>query len=145
MREGRAMRRRSVLVRFVVLAVCAAGLLSLPATASADHATRPHTPNLQALGYAPFPATLLLQPDGVRKPNSDLAFWRDLVFHGNYDGFRTIRSSTLDVIVEIERRGTDVGAGIDDDAGIGGDVVVLAVEAVGLARPACLARILHAV
>ena len=86
------------LSRLVALAACAAGVLFMPSVASADHATRPHTPNLQALGHAPFPATFLGQPDGVRKPNSDLAFWGDLIFEGNYDGFRIIRSSNLEVI-----------------------------------------------
>jgi hypothetical protein len=86
------------LARFVAFGVCAVAILAMPAAAAADHATRPHTPNLEALGHAPFPASFLLQPDGVRKPNSDLAFWGDLVFHGNYDGFRIIRASTLEVI-----------------------------------------------
>jgi hypothetical protein len=81
------------LARFVVLGVFATAVLVLPTAASADHATRPHTPNMEALGHSPFPATFLGQPDGVRKPNSDLAFWRDLVFEGNYDGFRIITAS----------------------------------------------------
>jgi hypothetical protein len=78
------------LARSVVLGGALAAALALPAAAGADHATRPHTPNIEALGHSPFPATFLGAPDGVRKPNSDLAFWGSLVFHGNYDGFRII-------------------------------------------------------
>jgi hypothetical protein len=76
------------LARLLALSGCLAGTLVLATTAAADHATRPHTPNIEALGHSSFPATFLGAPDGVRKPNSDIAFWGSLVFHGNYDGFR---------------------------------------------------------
>jgi hypothetical protein len=94
-RHGHLMTRfTAVLLACLVLLV----LLVLPTTAAADHATRPHTDNLQALGHSPFPATFLGQPDGVRKPSSDLAFWGGLIFQGNYDGFRIIRRSDLSVV-----------------------------------------------
>ena len=96
MRPRSAPRWRSL--SFIVAAVCAAATLTAAAPAAADHATRPHTPNLKALGHSPFPATFLGQPDGVRKPSSDLAFRGNLIFQGNYDGFRIIRRSTLEVI-----------------------------------------------
>ena len=57
--------------------------------ASADHATRPHTRNIQALGHSPRPGTFEV-PDGQRTINSDIAFWGNLAFNGNYDGFRII-------------------------------------------------------
>jgi hypothetical protein len=79
-------------VRLAVLAACAAGLVALPATAAADHGTRPHTQNMHALGHSPDFGSFLL-PDGQRDANSDLAFWGDLVFHGDYDGFRIVRDS----------------------------------------------------
>ena len=79
-------------VRLAVLAAAAAGLLTLPATATADHGTRPHTQNMHALGHSPDFGSFLL-PDGQRDANSDLAFWGNLVFHGDYDGFRIVRDS----------------------------------------------------
>ena len=78
--------------RTVLLVACAAGLLMLPATAAADHGTRPHTQNMHALGHSPDFGSFLL-PDGQRDANSDLAFWGNLVFHGDYDGFRILRDS----------------------------------------------------
>jgi hypothetical protein len=74
------------------LAVCAVGFVVLPATAAADHGTRPHTPNMHALGHSPDFGSFLV-PDGQRDANSDLAFWGNLVFHGDYDGFRILRDS----------------------------------------------------
>jgi hypothetical protein len=79
-------------IRLVVLVVCAAGLLAFPAAAAADHATRPHTPNLHALGHSPHPATFFGVPAAQRNVNSDIAFWGDLIFNGNYDGFRIIKN-----------------------------------------------------
>jgi len=64
-------------------------MLVLPALAGADHATRPHTQNMHALGHSPDFGSFLL-PDGQRDANSDLAFQGNLVFHGDYDGFRII-------------------------------------------------------
>jgi hypothetical protein len=78
--------------RLAVLAACAVGLLTVPATAAADHGTRPHTQNMHALGHSPDFGSFLL-PDGQRDANSDLAFWGNLVFHGDYDGFRILRDS----------------------------------------------------
>jgi len=71
----------------VLIAVTAA--LALPASATADHATRPHTLNMEAKGHSPDFGSFLL-PDGQRDVNSDLAFWGDRVFNGDYDGFRII-------------------------------------------------------
>ncbi len=80
------MRRhfRWSMVSFTVLALVVAAL-----PASADHSTRPHTRNMVALGHSPHPATFNV-PDGQRKISSDLAFWGNLAFQGNYDGFRII-------------------------------------------------------
>jgi hypothetical protein len=76
-------------MRLAVATVCAVGLLTLTASAAADHGTRPHTKNLHALGHSPDFGNFSL-PDGQRDANSDLAFWGDLVFHGDYDGFRIV-------------------------------------------------------
>jgi hypothetical protein len=81
------MRRMSRLLLVVAAGIIA--LLAVAAGASADHATRPHTNNMHALGHSPDFGSFLL-PDGQRDANSDLAFWGNLVFHGDYDGFRIV-------------------------------------------------------
>jgi hypothetical protein len=75
----------------LLLAVGAVALLVSAAGAAANHGTRPHTDNMQALGHSPDFGSFLL-PDGQRDVNSDLAFWRNLTFHGDYDGFRILRN-----------------------------------------------------
>jgi hypothetical protein len=81
-------------VRLLVPLAVAVGLLAFPPAAAADHATRPHTRNMHALGESPHPATFLGEPDGVRHVNSDIAFQGRLAFNGNYDGFRVIDISS---------------------------------------------------
>jgi LVIVD repeat len=83
------MRRLSRLL--LLSAVGAVALFVLPAVVAADHNTR-ESENLRALGHSPHPATFLGQVSALREVNSDLAFWRNLTFHGNYDGFRIIRN-----------------------------------------------------
>jgi LVIVD repeat len=87
--------------RVVILAAVVAGVLAVPTTASADHATRPHTDNMHAKGESPHPATFLGDPDGVRHINSDIAFEGRLAFNGNYDGIRIIDISDPDNPQEI--------------------------------------------
>ena len=82
-------------VRTAVLAALAVGLLAFPLAAAADHATRPHTQNIHAKGHSPDFGSFLL-PDGQRDANSDLAFWGNLAFHGDYDGFRIVDISDPD-------------------------------------------------
>jgi hypothetical protein len=77
----------------LLCALGAVALLALPAGAAAEHATRPHTQNMHALGHSPHPATFLGTFSELRNVNSDLAFWGRRVFHGNYDGFRILRRS----------------------------------------------------
>jgi hypothetical protein len=70
---------------------------SIPA--SADHATRPHTQNIIAKGHSPHAASFTdPQPISI---NSDIAFWGNLAFNGNYDGFRIIDISDPDNPQEI--------------------------------------------
>jgi hypothetical protein len=80
------------LPRLLAFALLAAATLAFPLAAGADHATRPHTQNIHALGHSPDFGSFLL-PDGQRDVNSDLAFWGDLTFNGDYDGFRIIKNS----------------------------------------------------
>ena len=77
----------------LALMAAAVGLLAFPLAAGADHGTRPHTQNIHALGHSPHPAAFLPTPSAQRNVNSDIAFWGDLVFNGNYDGFRIIKNS----------------------------------------------------
>ena len=79
-------------IRLSVFVVATAVLIGMGLPAGANHATRPHTPNIDALGHSPDFGSFLL-PDGQRDANSDLAFWGDLIFHGDYDGFRILKAS----------------------------------------------------
>lgn len=80
--------------RPLLIGVVALATIALPAVAVADHATRPHTPNIHAKGHSPHPATFEGEPDGVRHVNSDIAFQGNLAFNGNYDGWRVIDISS---------------------------------------------------
>src|SRR5688500_9621552 len=89
----RHLRCEGAAVRLAVLAACGLGFLAFTASAAADHATRPHTDNMEAKGHSPQPATFLGAFSEDRQVSSDLAFWGDLVFQGNYDGFRVLKRS----------------------------------------------------
>src|ERR687896_582357 len=78
----------------LLLAVGTVALLVSAAGAAANHATRPHTDNMQALGHSPDFGSFLL-PDGARDVNSDLAFWRNLTFHGDQGGIVVWRDSLV--------------------------------------------------
>jgi hypothetical protein len=82
-------------IRVLALGALAFAFLAFPLAAAADHATRPHTKNIHALGHSPDFGSFLL-PDGQRDANSDLAFWGNLAFHGDYDGFRIVDISDAD-------------------------------------------------
>jgi hypothetical protein len=63
-------------------------VLVVPAVpSSADHNTNP-SENMVALGHSPHAASFT-DPAPI-SINSDLAFWGDLAFNGNYNGFRVI-------------------------------------------------------
>jgi hypothetical protein len=96
------MRRPFGILAFAAVAL---GLLAFPLAAAADHGTRPHTQNMHAKGHSPHPATFFGDPDGVRHINSDIAFWGNLAFNGNYDGFRIIDISDPDNPQEIVHQG----------------------------------------
>ena len=87
--------------RFLASLACALGVLAFPLGAAADHETRPHTQNVHALGHSPHPATFFGEPDGVRHISSDIAFWGDLIFNGNYNGWRVIDIADPDNPVEL--------------------------------------------
>ena len=83
----------STAMRLAVSVIAAFGLLTLTASAAANHGTRPHTQNMHALGHSPHPATFMGVPAAQRNVNSDIAFRGNLIFNGNYDGFRIIKDS----------------------------------------------------
>jgi hypothetical protein len=107
--------------RLVVLTAVAASVFAFPATATADHATRPHTQNMHALGESPHPATFLGDPDGVRHINSDIAFQGSLAFNGNYDGFRIIDISDSEAPQEIVHQHCN---GDQGDIAVWGNILV---------------------
>ena len=72
------MRRMSRLLLLVAAGIVA--LLVTVAGALADHATRPHSANMKALGHSPHPATFNGTVSALRNVNSDIAFWGDLGF-----------------------------------------------------------------
>jgi len=76
-----------------VLVAAIVGMGVLAPVAGADHSTRPHTQNMHALGHSPHPATFFGAPDAERQVSSDLAFWGNLTYQGNYDGFRIIHNA----------------------------------------------------
>jgi len=79
--------------RFLLATALLGLVLAFPLVATADHPTRPHTQNLHALGHSSHSGSFLGSTSAMRNINSDIAFWGDLIFHGNYDGFRIIRNS----------------------------------------------------
>jgi hypothetical protein len=83
-------RSRRLIPGIVAVAVLLAGLVAGAAPAAADHDGRPASRSLHALGHSPNPASFLHPQIAPREINSDLAFWGDAAFHGNYDGFRVV-------------------------------------------------------
>ena len=86
------MRRMSRLL--LLVAVGTAALFVSGSAALADHSTRPHSANMKALGHSAHAATFNGTVSALRNINSDIAFWGDLVFNGNYDGFRIISAGS---------------------------------------------------
>src|SRR5918992_1481265 len=84
---------RRVTRLLLALAVGTVALLVSAAAAGAEHANREHTDNMRALGHSEDFGSFLLA-DGQRDANSDLAFQGNLVFHGDYDGFRIVRGGS---------------------------------------------------
>ena len=106
--------------RLLTAAAAAVLVAASPGVAAADHGDRP-AERLKELGHSPHPATFLGEPDGVRHINSDLAFWGDLAFNGNYDGFRVIDISSPREPREIVHQRCN---GDQGDVFVWGDVLV---------------------
>jgi hypothetical protein len=93
----------------LLLAIGAVALLVSAVGASANHADRPHTDNLRALGHSPDFGSFLLPEGQGRDANSDLAFQGNLVFHGDYDGFRIVRGGPNPRLISRTRCNGDQG------------------------------------
>lgn len=108
-------------IRSAIVVACAGVVLSLPAAAGADHATRQDTQNVHAMGHSAHFAPFLGEPDGVRHISSDIAFQGSTAYQGNFDGFRVIDISSPARPREIvhERCNGDQG-----DIVVWGDVLV---------------------
>jgi hypothetical protein len=111
--------RRLIRLPVIVLSVLSMMLLALPA--AADHADRPSTLNMVARGHSPNPASFFHPDIAPPEINSDLAFWGNYAFNGNYDGFRIIDISDPDNPEEIVHQRC---AGNQGDIVVYGDVLV---------------------
>jgi hypothetical protein len=74
-----------VVRRWIVCSLLIAGSLALAGPATAGHGTADKASNVEHLANVP--------PSNKETTNSDLAFWGELVYAGNYDGFRIIDAS----------------------------------------------------
>lgn len=83
--QKKSLRHRLWLVLATVVALAMVGQ-----SAAAQHATRPATKNLHALGHSAHPAQFFGVPSAQRQVSSDLAFWGNYAIQGNYDGFRIV-------------------------------------------------------
>jgi hypothetical protein len=71
--------------RLVVLAIVSLLLLALPlASAQAGHDDDPRTKNLHPMGHIEEPASLVYGPPNI---HTDIAFWGEHAFQGNWTGF----------------------------------------------------------
>jgi hypothetical protein len=102
-------------LRIGLLIVCLAGVLTLPLSASAGHTSDPRTSNLQPRGHIVEPASLLNPAVANPDIHTDIAFWGNLAFQGNWDGFNIRDISNPDNPTQVSRTFCD---------GDQGDVVV---------------------
>jgi RTX calcium-binding nonapeptide repeat (4 copies)/LVIVD repeat len=83
----------------LIIPLAVATLMTLAAPSSADHATRT-SEDMTALGHSPHTASAD-DPAETVHINSDLAFWGNMAFNGNYNGWRTIDISNPSSPVEL--------------------------------------------
>jgi hypothetical protein len=74
---------------FPVLVIATLTVLGLSTPAQAEHRDRPRTENIHPLGHIEEPRSLLGGADGTANTNihTDIAFWGDYAYQGNWDGF----------------------------------------------------------
>jgi hypothetical protein len=80
-------------IRWFTFSTALMVVVALGLPSAANHATRP-SERMEALGHSPHPANFADLLDPAKAPtvhvNSDLAFWGNTAFNGNYNGFRVI-------------------------------------------------------
>jgi LVIVD repeat len=81
----------------------AAALMALGLPAGAGHTTDPRTNNLRPLGHIEEPASLLNPAVANPDIHTDIAFWGDLAFQGNWDGFNIRDISEPDNPTQVSR------------------------------------------
>jgi hypothetical protein len=94
------------LTRLLLLAAAGAvALLVLPSAAGAQDVREREIFNLRALGSSLNPGNFVTDPPGPVpfEANSDLAFWGNRAFNGNYNGFRIIDISDRQNPQEVSR------------------------------------------
>jgi hypothetical protein len=99
----------------VVLAVLGCALLAFPLAAGAGHENDPRTKNLHPKGHIEEPAVLGGFGGANPDVHTDIAFWGQLAFQGNWDGFNIRDISDPDNPTQVSRTFCD---------GNQGDVVV---------------------
>ena len=89
--------------RFATLGFVAAALVMVSLPAGAGHTTDPRTKNLHPKGHIVEPASLLNPAIGNPDVHTDIAFWGDLAFQGNWDGFNIRDISDPDNPTQVSR------------------------------------------
>ena len=109
------------LSRLLLATAVVAGMLAVPAAAGASHSADERTRNIHPMGHSVHESSFLGLPDGERHISSDLAFWGDRAYQGNFDGFRVIDISSPANPVELLHQGCN---GDQGDVVVWGDVLV---------------------
>ena len=74
-------------VRFAAFMLSVTALVGLSLPAQAGHSSDPATKNLHPMGHIEEPASLLNPAVANPDIHTDIAFWENLAFQGNWDGF----------------------------------------------------------
>jgi len=102
-------------VRFAVFLFAVTALVTLGVPAFAGHEADPRTKNVHPKGHIVEPASLINPAVGNPDIHTDIAFWGDLAFQGNWDGFNIRDISDPDNPTQVSRTFCD---------GDQGDIVV---------------------
>jgi hypothetical protein len=90
-------------IRFATLGLVAAALVTMTLPAGAGHTTDPRTKNMHPKGHIVEPASLLNPAVANPDIHTDIAFWGNLAFQGNWDGFNIRDISDPDNPTQVSR------------------------------------------
>ena len=90
-------------IRFATLGLIAAALVTMSLPAGAGHTTDPRTKNMHPKGHIVEPASLLNPAVANPDIHTDIAFWGNLAFQGNWDGFNIRDISDPDNPTQVSR------------------------------------------